>query len=713
VTDKDDDILEEAKERFEGCEDYYSSEYKRGDEDTSFAMGNQWPDEIKTKRDKDNRPTLTENRLQPFIDQVVNAAREMRPAIRVSPIDDKGDNDTAEIFKGVIRNIERQSKASAAYDTGMQNSTTSGYGWIRINTDYCDPLSFDQEIKIDRVLNWKSVMLDPNSLERDGSDAEYGFIYDDVPVDLFEEQFPDASHTSLADDAIEWFNAETVRVVEYYYKSYETKTIVRMNNGDVVPKDAAEDMMEHFPELNLEIIEERETEIPTVKWAKITGEEILEETDWLGQYIPLVPVFGKEIWEDGRRKSYSLIHQAKDPQRMFNFWRSASTEMIALQPKAPWVGVVGQFNTFGNKWATANTENYPYLEFDMVNDPNSGMPAPPPQRQMPIQPNAGMLQEAALAAEGISATLGMYEEGRGMQSNAISGIAIEARSLRGDKATFHFLDNLACAIRHVGVILVDLIPKIYDEAKIVRILGEDGQAETVPVNQPYMNAEGGAKVPMQGNTGQQFDGFYDLQAGKYDVDVDVGKSYANKQQEFISTMSELAKVDPRLLEVSADKIVRATGAPEADEIADRIASMMDPAMLGDDPQAQKLQAASQQIQQMQERVETLHAALQDKEKNAEQEFMLEAGKLEDDKKNTEIKLMKTMAEIEKMKAETQGMNSEQMQDIATAIMQLRTEVDDIGEATAIQLEAEERRQAETMEGLAPEINLEQGLPDNE
>lgn len=709
----DKDLLELAKERFEACEEYYSSEYARGEDDALFAMGDQWHVGIKEEREREGRPCLTENRMLPFIDQLVNSAREMRPAVKISPVDQEGDQDVAELFKGVVRNIERQSKADNAYDAGMLNSVMSGYGWILLRTQYCSEDSFDMEAVIDRVLNWQSVYLDPGSNTRDGSDAEYGFIYDDIPLSQFEEEYPDAEPGDTdAAGSFTWRTEETVRIVDYYYKEYKDVKIYRTPQGiiDEGVKALIDEQVEFGVVPPVEVLEEREVRVPQVKFIKFTGEEILEETDWLGKFIPIVPVYGKEVWRDGRRQSYSLIHQAKDPQRMFNYWRTSSTEVVALQPKAPFIGSVGQFRTHRNKWSTANRKNHAFLEFDLID--HNGVPVPPPQRQQPAMPSAGMLQEAALAAEGISASLGMYEEGRGQETNAISGVAIQSRMLRGDKATYHFLDNLAASIRHVGVILVDLIPKLYDEAKVIRILGFDGEAENVPVNQPFVTNEQGQKVPAKTS---KYEGFYDLKAGKYDVDVDVGKSYANKRQETVDFITTVAERDPRILEIAGDLLFMAMDSPYSDEIAERLKATMDPAILGDDPQAAKLQAASQAMQQMQERLETLHAALQDKDKNEEAELALKAKELQIKNETAQADIAKTYAEIQQMMAETQG-NPEQITDIATALIQLKEQVDDIALATEIQLDAEEVRQAgeqPPMEGLMPELNPEMEQSENE
>lgn len=657
--------LQETKARFEYTQTFYGTTHVRGEEDIDFALaGNQWDDADKKTRHDAGRPCLDENRLDTFVNQVVNSAREIRPAIRVSPVDDNADVETAKVLKGMIKNIERQSKADIAYDTAMLYSVSAGLGWIRVNTRYTDPLSFDQEAVIEPVPDWKSCMIDPNSTMPDGSDAEDGFIYTDMDRKEFEAAYPKAAPIS-ADVGESWLAGEKIRIAEHFYKKYEPETIYQcfLINGTV--KVLTKPQYTAAKESVVKVLQERETRIHKVKWCKFTGAEVLEETEWLGQYIPLVPVYGKQYWHKGRLETFSLITHAKNPQRRLNYWISASTEIIALQPKTPFIGVVGQFNTRKLQWQNANRDSLPYLEYDMVVN-EDGVVAPPPTRAEPIMGSPAIFQEIQSASQGINSTLGMYEENRGDESNAISGIAIRSRQIRGDKATYHFIDNLAASIRHVGVILVDLISKLYTTAQIVRILGEDGKEKNVPVNQPFVKDDNGIRPTREGEEGQ---GIYKLGTGKYDVDVDVGPSYANKQQEFVDIMKDLLPSQPELAAVAGDILIKAVGGPYADELVTRIRSTMPPEMLADDPMARKLEQVSGQLKQVEDMNITLMAQLEDKKKNETFENSIKEGQLKDKQANTQIKLMDTLSKIEQ-----NGGGNEQIDILAKAIFELHTQL---------------------------------------
>lgn len=653
-------LLEEGKSRFQRTLDYYNEEYQRGGEDVDFALGAQWDEAELRKRSEDSRPALTENHLMPFVEQIVNSAREMRPSVKVSPVDDLGDTDTAEVFKGAIRNIERQSKASVAYDTAVQNSVMSGYGWIRVNTDYSDPMSFTQEAKIEAVVDWRSAMLDPAHEMIDGSDAEYGFIYKDIEKTTFEKEYPD--HDPVDFDG-EWAQGtgedEKVRIVEYFYKEHEIikiyECLLQDGSVQVLTKTQKEDIEKAG--FYLKIIQERETRLPTVKWCKLYGNGILEETEWLGQYIPLVPVYGKLVWHKERLKSYSLIKHAKDPQRMLNIVKTTIAEIVGSQPKnQPMVGAVGQFDTDG-RWENANVENYATLEYDLVfatdEVTNQSMLAPPPMKQQPLQVSPALFQIEANAQLGIKASLGMYEENRGDESNAISGVAIKARQLRGDKSTFHFIDNLASSIRHVGVILIDLIPKLYTRKQIMRIIGSDDKEKTITIDP---NAQT-----------NKVEGIYNLNVGKYDVDTDIGPSYATQQQEFLDISKELMGVNPDYAMLAGDKIIEAAGGPYAEVIAERIRANMPAEMQSDDPMAMKLMEVMKELQATKEQEQMLMAALEDKKKNEAEELNIKKGELGVKQEQAKTQRLETLAKIEEMKIKAEGNEKEALADFADAI----------------------------------------------
>lgn len=641
------DLHSEILSTFKEYECYYSEIYSRGEEDQSFLYGiGQWSEKDLKARKRQGRPALTLNQMLPFAHQVINDIKQSRPSIRVSPVDDSGDEDTAEVYQGIIRNIERQSKAEQAYDTAAMNSVGAGIGWIRITTDYCDPMSFDQEIFIDRVLDFQSVYLDPHATGLAGSDAEAGFVFEDISQDEFERRYPDADISSIGADKIGWKGKDTVRIAEHFYKTYKEIEIVLTDRGTITRAEA--DLLEEAGEV-FEEQDTRKSKFPVIKHCVLNGSEILESSEWLGKYIPLVPVIGEEAWINGKREFYSLIHQAKDAQRMVNYWKTASTEFIALQQKAPYIGPIGSYKSYPDEWEAANNENLPFLEYDLVYDKNGNL-VQPPQKQPPITGSPAMMQEAIAAADDVRSALGMYEASLGKQGNEVSGIALRHRQVYGDNSNFHFMDNLSASITQVGCILVDLIPKLYAKRKIARILGEDGTNDNIPINQPYKkDPETGKIRPVK--EGEQYDGIYDLKAGKYDVVCDVGASYSSKRQEMADKLVEIYKANPKVMDLTGDIFFSVLDMPMGDEIAKRLKSQMPPELLGEDPQAAKLKAAAEMVGQLEEQLKNYEAALADKEKDKYFEQKSKAAELELERSKMLIQADKTKAEIAKIYSE--------------------------------------------------------------
>lgn len=680
------DKLEQLLTHFETAKNYYGDEYNRGKEDVAFVLGDQWPETVKSNRQKEGRPCLVENHLLPFVNNVVNDIRQIQPSIIVKPADSDADVDTAEVMRGIIRNIEYVSKADTAYDKAAFNAISSGYGFIRVKTEYANPMSFDQEIRIERITNPFSVLMDPSHERLDGADSNYCFVFDDMDVADFEAEYPEADVEDFPTPyAGEWRTENTIRVAEYYYREFEEKTLYRYEV--MTPMGPAVRTGLEVPE-GAVVLDERSTEIPTVKWCKATAKEILEEGEIPSVYIPIVPVVGFETWYEDKRQSFSLIHQAKDAQRMFNYWKTASTEIIALQPKAPYIGAKGQFKSNSRKWAQANVVNYPFLEYDPVTV--DGQLAPAPQRVAPPTSSGSMMQEAAAAANGIQASLGMYDAKMGQNTSDVSGKAIIARQMQGDNVNYHFVDNLATAMQQVGCILVDMIPSIYSGARVVRIMGEDNVDEMMPVNQAAVrDGKDGYRPAKEGEIAERV---HNLNVGKYDVVVEVGPSYATKRQEAANAILEIGRVNSDIYTVAGDLLIENLDVPNAKVIADRIRTTMDPSLFGDDLEAQRLQAAQQTLAQMQERLEQTQAALLAKTQNQEFENQLEAQKVEIQRKELEVKALKTMAEVEKLQAEAnQKIPAEAANETSEAISRLEGQVQDVMGAMEEFLSAEERR----------------------
>ncbi|MFO1057880.1 MAG: portal protein [Dongiaceae bacterium] len=653
------DLLKEAREAYQACVEAESADRSEALDDLRFArLGEQWPTQIRNARERANRPCLTINRLPAFIRQVVNDARQNKPSIRVHPVDSGADVATAKVLDGLIRNIEQASDADVAYDTAADFAVTIGFGYFRVAVDWAHHDSFERDIRIERIANPFAVHGDPRSQAADSSDWNTAFVCDLVSRDELQARWKGAEAVDWDDLGYgrlqqPWAAGEDVMIAEWWTREETALTLLRLSNGEVVREEAFAAAADLFRALGVAPVAERAAKGWKVTQRILTGAEVLETSDWAGRWIPIVPVYGDEVNVEGRRHFRSLIRDAKDPQRMFNYWRTTATELAALQPRAPFIGPEEAFQgDDAAKWDKANTETYSYIAY---------RGAVPPQRQPMPPAAAGALQEALAAGDDIKSVTGLFDASLGQRSNETSGRAILARQREGDVSTFHFVDNLSRALRHAGRILLDLIPRVYGGERIVRVLGEDGSAASVRLGSAPGATPPGAAPPPAGAAAAPPAGaerIYDLAAGKYDLTVAAGPSYTTRRQEAAEQMMQLLQAFPQAAPLIGDLVARNLDWPGADEIAERLRGMA-PGSAGGGSGDPRLQQAMQQMQQqMGELARQLQATAADKAR-AEQQLAelrgdraLEESKIRVDAFKAETERLKAMSEIRRMQPAT-------------------------------------------------------------
>jgi hypothetical protein len=587
-------FMELARRRFRLALEVWGPQRELAREDMKFRLGEQWPENVKAQRELDNRPCITINRVPQFIRQVTNDERQNRPSIHITPRSEKADPKTAEILEGLIRSIEYDG-ADVARDTAFDfAATTGGPGWYRVVSDYEDDTSFNQKLTPKRILDQFSVYSDPWFEEPDGSDMGWLFIITDYTTEDYKAEFPKSKISGLnefrgiGDDGKNWCTEKTIRVAEYWHVEKKKRTLCRLKDGtDVFESELSEDQKQ-------QVAQRRTVNFRSVEWAMINGVEVLKERlDYKGQYIPVLPVLGEETVVDGKRQLSGIVRNIKDPQRAYNYWTTAQTEMIALGPKAPVLVEAGQLAGVERFWKDMNVRNQAYLPY--TGKSIDGSQVPPPQPLSVNPPIQAMTLARAQAADDMKGTVGIYDASLGNQGNETSGRAILARQREGDVANFHLIDNLTRTIKHEGRIYLDLIPYTYDAPRVERIIGTD-QTEKLIKLQSSRNPNVSA-LPDQSQT-PEVDRIYDVGVGKYDVAVLVGPSYSTRRQEAAASMVELTRNYPAFAQVAGDIMVRAMDWPMADKIAERLKKTLPPE-LQDAPDGKQVPIPPQVQQQIQ------------------------------------------------------------------------------------------------------------------
>ena len=570
---------------------------QKGLDDLKFSSGDQWPIEVQNSRHLEARPCLTINKLDAYVRQIVNQMRQGRPRMRAHSMNSEANAKVADVITGIFKHIEVNSDADTAYDTAGEYAVRIGWGYWRVITDYVREDSFDQEIYIRPIDNPFSVYFDPNSIQPDGSDAEKVLITTLMSKDDFKIQYPgaddggDFNQRGTGDFDPDWVQKEDIRVAEYFYVERKKTKLLLLSDGTKVYKDEAPSP-EILAAAGIMVVGERETMRKQIKWCKLTGLEILEERDWVGRYIPVVPVYGQQLTVEDKRKKYGLVRNAKDAQRMYNYWQTSLTESIALAPKAKWLLAEGQDEGHENEWAQANIKSMPVLRYKQTDI--NGKEAPAPQRLQPEPPPAGVIAAAMSIDKDLQSVVGIFDPSQLPQGN-MSGKAIRGQQMQQDMTNFHYYDNLVRSMKHTGRIILDLIPKIYDRERVLRIIGYDGKPEMVTLNQRTQDEMGVEKV------------LNDVTVGEYDVYMDTGPGYQSKRQEAVEAMMPMISTNQELFNLAGDLVFRNMDFPGAEVIADRLAANNPLAQIDEKseipPQIQmQLMQAQKQIADMQQMI---------------------------------------------------------------------------------------------------------------
>lgn len=568
-----DGIVKEARDAAEAA--YSKDRYNRveGLKDLQFLGGDQWDPADRKAREADDRPCLTVNRLIGPVKQVINGIRQATPAVKVQAIDKDSDVGTGMVLGGLIRQVQRVNRASWVYAMATGHAAACGIGHFRINTRYADEDTFEQEVGIELIPHPFSVLWDPASAMPVREDANHCLVLEFMPRTTFEATYPGkkASDFGVAGaykgGEFLWYSSDVVVIAEYWRKVAKSKKIGLTETGAVIDLTN----IKALP-TGLRIVREREVKSFDVHQTLVSGcEQLTETVVWPGRHIPIIPVIGNEIPLEKETIRHGMVRFARDPQRMSNYWRSASAEWINQGLKSPIIATNTQIENYLKDWKVANKRPMPYLLYDI--DPEN--PQAAPTRQAPPSPPQAFWQEGEITAEEIRVTTGVHEANMGQRSNETSAKAIGLRRAQGETTNFEFADNLSVSLQHAGAVMADLIPNVYDTQRTVLILDEVEREQFVPINVTAYTHDGRPVM------------VHDLSAGKYRVAITVGPSHATRRQEATESMSEFIKSSPDLLAVSADLVAEGMDWPNATKFAERFKRLVPPEILGEEAEPQE------------------------------------------------------------------------------------------------------------------------------
>lgn len=599
-----DPIVLEAQRRFDRCVKWESESRKLFLEDLKFAEADsdnayQWPNAIRRNRDADERPCLTVNKTRVHNLQIINDMKQNKPGIVVRATGNGATFEAAQCYTDIIRHIEYQSNAQVAYSTAAGFQVRAGIGWLRVSRDYTDENTFEQDIFIRRIIDPLSIYVDPDAKELDKSDARFLFTFEDINKEEFDEAYPEwagwAGQNALGNVEGHWVTKDHVRICEYFRRVEAKDELIayKKDNGEYVTVKKSQLPKEMVKNLDDDIWTRRRVIYETkIERYLIIGEKIAEKTEEVGKYIPFVPVIGEETIIDGVLDRKGHTRALKDPQRIYNYWTSSAVEQVALQSKTPYIAAAAAIEDYESYWNTANKVNHSVLPYNAFDD--LGNQLPPPSRQEPPVMAPGYVQGMQVAANELMMVSGQYQGTMGEPSNERSGKALNERQRQGDNATYHYIDNQAIALRGVGKILLDLIPRVYDTRRVKQVMAIDGKSYEVLIDpqaqQAWQKEQGAAE-----ETAQRI---FNPNVGRYEVQADVGPGYGTKREQAFDAYITLLTQAPAFAPAIADLLMQNADFPTANEAAARLRRMAPKAALGEGP-SQEEQALQAQVQNMQ------------------------------------------------------------------------------------------------------------------
>lgn len=606
----------EARRRWTECRTFYEPIFRESREDWRFYANRQWDEALKTEREDAGKPCITNNRISTFVRNVDNQIGAMKIAGKVSAVSDATETD-AEHQQGLIRAIQTESHAEIAYGCARKSMIIGGHGYSRVCADYADWKSFDQNLKVERILDPHTVMFDPSAIRPDRIDARYCFVGCKFTPEAAKDKFGedvDLQAFADTDGGSDWLeDGEFVWFVDYYYEELVPRTLVQYVD-DYGELQVA--LFEDVPQ-GVQVVKKRDTFQRVIHWEVLNGLKVIKEYEVRGSFIPIAPLYGDEIIIDGQLEFVGLVRYLRDPQRMLNYWESAIAQIIGIAPITPFIGYGSVIGKYAKDWEEMNIKPRPVLRIEAIPDGRGGY-LPPPTREVNEPPIQAMVAGRTMTEQNLQAVSGLFDPSLGKGQADQSGNAIQALQSQGNLATWNYTDTFNRHVMHVCAIILDQAPFYYDAGRVMQIDGLDGQKKSVYVHNSDVN-----KYP------QVPDGInhvLDLGKGKYAISIDAGPSSETQRKDNVTFWMQMIQKFPQIMQVAGDLIVGEMDSPQAKAIAERLKIVLPPqvqALLAGNtpnPQAQQaqaqLQAAQVTIQKLMNIIQTKKLELDSKERIA-------------------------------------------------------------------------------------------------
>jgi hypothetical protein len=558
VAQKHQDRLPIIKKRIKNSHDYFRENYDRYNEFISFVFdSNLTPDEVALLVDL-NRPQLEFNILEARISRLLGEFSKQEPDIRIEADDEEqADWLTMKVIEQHLRHVLLDIDNHHMRYQVYKDLLAGGFSAIKVYTDYANPMSMQQVIKMDRCEPTLCVF---DKIAKYSHKGDGMFCAELFPKskENFEDEYPDipASKITFRRDVagFNWSyvndNSNIILVADYYEKVRKEEMIVLVRddqnpNGKVMTTTAYRKMVDEWDDITVPPIaigKPRKTLLDRIDRYRLIENMVIEyeQTDY--DMLPIVFVDGSSVMVktptngNVRQVTRPYVYNAKGAQRLKNFAGIALANEIENETQAKLMvakEALPKEARFREAYDSPQKANV-YV-FNSVHESNPELPISNPIREVQKMPAPPEIIQAFQGADSLmEQVLGSYDASLGINNNQLSGVAIVEGATQSNAAAMPYIVGFMQGLQRASQIYVDLLPKYYTTPRTIPILDEKGKRNFVKIN-----TEDG--LP------------FDFDSNPLNVVVKAGASFQVQKSRTIMMVKEMMGMSPQFGEFISTK----------------------------------------------------------------------------------------------------------------------------------------------------------------
>lgn len=651
--------LVQVNEQINDWYGFFAENLTAGQQDREFLFRSQWDTREKKINEELGKAQLTFNKLYDYYRKAIAQQRKntVNIVLRANDSAKSVDQSTIDLHAGLLRSVAYGTKSNLAYQTAFATALHSSFGALRVDYDYVNGKSFEQEIKIIGYEDPERCFWDPKARNPTKDDGDYCGVYTTYSRAYFEKLYPNVDISGIrpmqswGTKYFSWGTNKTVTVVELYQKEYYEERIYQLANGEVLNRSELNQLREMLAEAEAEgisddilgrlrseseVVDKRTATNYRIKKYLLTQKEIIgKPVDWPSKYFPIVYVDGDSYWDSDKQYTQTLIRHARDAQRFLNYCAIEIATALKNSRKETFLVTARHTEGYEDIWRAPEKQHSGLL---YNYDPEAG----PPIKVPPTELSPSLLQQYQRAELDLQSILGVYEAARGAASNERTGVAINRRSKNAQDGLYVFFDNLNTAVEQIGRVCLDLLPIVYDTERPVMVTMPDGQSKSVVVNQ---------YDPITETFHNKIEGY------EWQLEVSAGSSFDVQRMESLEQLITVTQVNPQVFPLVADKIAENLDLRNTPQLVERFRNLVPKDIIAKEqglppppppPPSPEEQMMQMEKEFMQQKTQLEYAKLQAQVKREEEKTVLEHEKIKTQEVKNQVDMLKAMTELHEL-----------------------------------------------------------------